>query len=244
MSAIKILAEERMDFWESQPETVHSRRRFPKVGVSLGPFSAILPGLSEYSGSYEGISYSNIFQFHSDRCEVLECATKNNSVDIELYCFETIGTEIESHAIAAVMSEEHRQRTPYWISFQCRDSERVASGEKITSVVKGLLGRCRRNLVAIGVNCVPLECTAALIRKVTEVIQIFLSGLEGKKWRIDTVAYPNSGEIYCDGRFEWPNGAPIQKESWAAAVHLCGARLLGGCCRVGGERILALHQRR
>lgn len=233
-----------MDFWESQPGTAHSRRRFPKVGVSLGPFSAVLPGLNEYSGSYDGISYSDIFQFHSERCKALESTTRNDSVTIDLYCFETIGTEIESRAIAAVMSEQERERIPYWISFQCRDSEHVASGEKLTKVITELLGRCKTNLIAVGVNCVPLECTAELVRKVNEIVQIFMSGLEGKEWRIDTVAYPNSGETYCKGRFEWPHGVPIQKESWAATVHSSGARLLGGCCRVGADRILALHQRR
>lgn len=242
-SAVRILTEARTQFWRGQQAPVKLKRRFPKIGASFGPLSATLPNLDEYSGSYDGVVYEEIIQFHTKRCEALESGIESPRADI--YCFETIGNGIEGRAIVQIMSERGRDSIPYWVSFQCRDASLLACGADITGVIGDLLQKCTaRNLVAVGINCVFLDDTKELIRKVREAVQSYMTSLPDGGWRVDTVAYPNSGETWSNGQFVWPQGVAHSDESWAAVVHSTGARLMGGCCRVGPEKINALHARR
>lgn len=243
LSAVNMLCEVRTQFWSAQQALVRLKRRFPKIGASLGPLSAILPNLNEYNGSYDGVSYEEILRFHQERCKALE--SDEDSPRADIYCFETIGNAIESHAIVQVMSKRGRDFIPYWISFQCRNGSHIACGADISEVVRNLLRVCtRRNLVAVGVNCVFLDDTRELVAKVGEAVRSHMASLSDGGWRVDAVAYPNSGEIWSGGRFVWPQGLHRGNESWAAVVHSTGARIVGGCCRVGPEKIRALHARR
>lgn len=243
VSAVKLLSEARMQFWRAHQASTTLKRRFPKIGASLGPFSATLPNLNEYTGSYDGVAHERILRFHQERCKALEFGEDAPRADI--YCFETIGNAIESRAIVQVMSERDRDSMPYWISFQCRDESHIACGTDINEVVADLLRLCtRRNLVAVGVNCVFIDDAKELVRRVSEAVRSHMASLSDDGWRVDTIAYPNSGEIWSGGRYVWPHGIRRGDESWAALVHSTGARLIGGCCRVGPERIRALHARR
>jgi S-methylmethionine-dependent homocysteine/selenocysteine methylase len=82
-------------------------------------------------------------------------------------------------------------------------------------------------VVAAGVNCcAPEEVTAAVE---------CATAATGKP----AVAYPNSGETWDPSAARWrgrPGFTPDLALTWQAA----GARLIGGCCRVGPATIAEL----
>ena len=84
-------------------------------------------------------------------------------------------------------------------------------------------------MVAGGINCIRPEVVGTAIRTLTSAT--------GKP----VVAYPNSGEHWDAGNESW-QGAPGKEglatlaPGWIAA----GARIVGGCCRVGPGQIAAL----
>lgn len=240
-SSVEICADARRDFLKSTMGRTKSKRRMPKIGASLGPFSATVEGLSEYNGQYGDISYEEIFQFHEQRCALLKGACINVAPDI--YCFETIGNELEARAIVDVMSMEVNSLTPYWISFQCKDDGHLASGELISGAISTLIDKCiSKNLVAFGVNCVSVEYTKVLVERIREEISIYKSCFPMNSWRIDIAAYPNSGEVWGQEGYSWPTGEPLSNEKWANIMIRTGAKIIGGCCRVGPDQIRALYE--
>ncbi|WP_181809637.1 homocysteine S-methyltransferase family protein, partial [Streptomyces shenzhenensis] len=79
-------------------------------------------------------------------------------------------------------------------------------------------------LIAVGVNCCAPEDVADAVEVAARVT--------GKP----VVVYPNSGEVWDAQARAWTGRSlfdPEQVEGWRKA----GARLIGGCCRVGPEAI-------
>ncbi len=85
------------------------------------------------------------------------------------------------------------------------------------------------SVVAAGVNCLtPGDVTAA----------VRAAGASG----LPVVVYPNSGERWDPQGRAWtgdPRLAPADVQEWLAE----GARLVGGCCRVGPELLSDLVRR-
>jgi homocysteine S-methyltransferase len=85
-------------------------------------------------------------------------------------------------------------------------------------------------VVAVGVNCTRPDEIASLVERAASV--------SGKP----VVAYPNSGEGWDAARRAWTGAAtfePARVGGWVAD----GARLVGGCCRVGPDEIAELRVR-
>ena len=83
-------------------------------------------------------------------------------------------------------------------------------------------------VVAVGVNCVDPDDVPGLLALATEA-----SGKPG-------VAYPNRGETWDAQRRAWTGPGrfnPTDVVAWVEA----GARLVGGCCRVGPADIAAMR---
>ena len=184
------------------------------VAASIGPYGAALADGSEYRGDY-GRTVPELRDFHRARMAVLA----ESGPDV--LAVETIPCLAE---VEAVLAELELLAFPAWLSVSCA-GDRTRAGEPLAEAFD-MAASCR-DVIAVGVNCVdPADVgdAARLARERT-----------GKP----AVVYPNSGEVWDAGARGWSGPAGLRPEDargWAAA----GARLIGGCCRVGPEDIAAL----
>ncbi|MGN6334130.1 MAG: homocysteine S-methyltransferase [Motilibacteraceae bacterium] len=183
------------------------------VAASVGPYGAVLADGSEYRGDY-GLSVDALREFHRPRLEILADA----GADV-LAC-ETVPCLAEAEALVA---EVDRLGVPAWLSLTCAGL-RTRAGEPVQEAFA--LAASSPNVLAVGVNCTAPDDVAGLVAVAAG------TGLP-------VVVYPNSGEGWDGQARSWtgdPRFAPGQVRSWVGA----GARLVGGCCRVGPAEISAL----
>lgn len=183
------------------------------VAASVGPYGAALADGSEYRGRY-GLSVAALTRWHRPRLETLADA------GADLLALETVPDIDEAEALVDLVRSVE---VPAWLSYTI-DGTRTRAGQPLAdafAVADGV-----REIAAIGVNC----CTP---RDVLPAIR--LASHVGKP----IIVYPNSGERW-DGR-AWAGprtfSAGLASE-WVAA----GARIVGGCCRVGPSDIAALRR--
>lgn len=184
------------------------------VAASVGPCGAMRADGSEYRGRY-GLSVRELERFHRPRIEALAAAGP------DALALETVPDTDEAEALLRVAGE---CGLPVWLSFTVAGGE-TRAGQSLEQAFGLAAGHER--VVAVGVNCCdPVDADRA-VRTAAEVT--------GKP----VVVYPNSGERWDAGRREWTGGAtfdPGRVRDWQAA----GARLVGGCCRVGPDIIAEL----
>jgi homocysteine S-methyltransferase len=186
------------------------------VAASVGPYGAVLADGSEYRGDY-GLTVAELRAFHRPRLDILAAA------GADVLAVETLPCLAEVEAVAA---ELDAVGVPAWLSITAA-GDRTRAGEPLAEAFS-LAAGCRA-VFAVGVNCVaPGDVPAAvqLARATT-----------GKP----AVAYPNSGEAWDAAAARWAGDggfAPADVAAWIAA----GARLVGGCCRVGPSEIAAVAQ--
>ncbi|GAP58858.1 homocysteine S-methyltransferase [Arthrobacter sp. Hiyo1] len=122
-----------------------------------------------------------------------------------------------------------------WFSFTLRDGEHISDGTTLANVAR--LCATQPRVVAIGVNCVPLELVSPSLRALRKVTSIPL------------IAYPNSGECYDALTKTWTPGPAVggadgkQPASIAEGAGIwqeLGARLIGGCCRTTPQDIAGI----
>jgi homocysteine S-methyltransferase len=225
-------------------------RRRPLVAISLGPWGAAQADGSEYTGNYstDDASIASIEHFHERRAQILLSTRRHQQVKPDIIAFETIPVIFEAKIVTTMMMGSTLQPVPFWISFQCRDSEHIASGEKLTDAVNAVLESASASprLVAIGVNCVSPDLLPTLVSIVRRAIDNHVHTIPPFLYRtpeILIVAYPNSGEIWAiqDAQWVWPSGQkPVSTTEWANAVISSGADIVGGCCRTLDSHIAAL----
>lgn len=213
--AVTLAVEARDAYW-AEPENRSGRLR-PIVAASAGPYGAYLADGSEYRGRY-GVGREALEGFHRARLEVLADAPA------DIVAFETVPSGVEVEAIAAVMAE--RGDAPGWISFSCRNQATLRDGTPVLDAVRTC--ESTDSFVAVGVNC-----TAP--RHVPGLIERIVGGTDK-----DVIVYPNSGEGYDPVQGRW-TGAP---DAWIRSAPdwlKAGARVIGGCCRVGPDDIVELR---
>ncbi|MEV4874836.1 homocysteine S-methyltransferase [Streptomyces cyaneofuscatus] len=184
------------------------------VAASVGPYGAMLADGSEYRGRY-GLTVSELERFHRPRVAALAEAGP------DVLALETVPDVDEAEAVVRVAEETG---LPIWLSYSVAGG-RTRAGQPLEEAFAVAAGRER--VVAVGVNCCdPAEAEEA-VRVAVEVT--------GKP----AVVYPNSGEGWdAEGR-GWTGAStfdPGRVRAWTGA----GARLVGGCCRVGPDRIKEL----
>lgn len=188
------------------------------VAASVGPYGAVRADGSEYHGDY-GVSDGFLREFHGPRMEVLAAA------GADVLALETIPSEQEATVLLGLLDEMPGD-TLAWLSLTCADATSTRRGEDVSRVAA--LARHAERVVAVGVNCTAPEHVGRLVQSVVAA--------SGKS----AVVYPNSGETWDAVTRTWGgNGAgvdPVAAAGWVAA----GARLVGGCCRVGSEDIARL----
>lgn len=193
-----------------------SRRLY--VAASVGPYGAISHDGAEYRGDY-GLTVSQLVEFHARRFGVLA------SSGADLLACETIPLLDEARALATLL--QRHPDSSAWMSFTSADGVHTSHGEPLVECAR-LLDSVP-NVIAIGVNCVRPEIVSAAIRE-------FRTGTDKA-----VVVYPNSGECW-DGRTHQWQGAWDQGSLAALAAEWIndGARMVGGCCRIGPREIAEL----
>ncbi|MCT4352415.1 homocysteine S-methyltransferase [Streptomyces sp. Je 1-79] len=183
------------------------------VAASVGPYGAMLADGSEYRGRY-GLDVRELERFHRPRIEALVAAGP------DVLALETVPDTVEAEALLRAVEG---CGVPVWLSYTIA-GERTRAGQELTEAFGLVAGNDQ--VLAVGVNC----CDPGDAARAVE-----LAAGTGKP----VVVYPNSGEEWDAGARAWRGGGafdPGRMRGWPAA----GARLIGGCCRVGPDRIAAL----
>ncbi|MCH7886454.1 MAG: homocysteine S-methyltransferase [Candidatus Marinimicrobia bacterium] len=215
------LAEEARDRFMKSDDYDSATRLRPLIAGSIGPYGAMLADGSEYKGDY-GVSDDDLLSFHEPRWEILS----NSSVD--LLALETIPSYQESEVLLNLLNQS--PGTVAWISFSCRDGERINDGTPIRKCAS-LFENCEQ-VVAIGVNCTAPKYISSLIKQVQ-------LGAPGKQ----VIVYPNSGELYDAEERSWKGSSQSVINGFdAARWYEEGARLIGGCCRIGPKHIHEMYE--
>lgn len=184
------------------------------VAASVGPYGAALADGSEYRGDYD-LSVAQLRAWHRPRLQVLAEA------GADVLALETIPCLAEAEALLAEVSG---LGLPVWLSMTA-EGGRTRAGEPIAEAFA--MAADVDEVIAAGVNC----CAATQVAELTTIA----ATASGKP----VVAYPNSGESWDADNRCWagdPTFTPESVNDWVGA----GARLIGGCCRVGPDQIRAL----
>ncbi|MGH4031927.1 homocysteine S-methyltransferase [Actinomycetota bacterium Odt1-20B] len=181
------------------------------VAASAGPYGAMLADGSEYRGRY-GLSVAELERFHRPRLEVLADAGP------DALALETVPDTDEARALLRAV---RGLGVPAWLSYSVA-GDRTRAGQPLTEAFA--LAAEADEVRAVGVNCCDPRDAAAAVALAARIT--------GKP----VVVYPNSGETWDAAARSWSGPSRFtagQVEGWVAA----GARLVGGCCRVGPEAI-------
>lgn len=180
------------------------------VAASVGPYGAALADGSEYRGRY-GLSTARLAAWHRPRLEVLAGA------GADVIALETVPDLDEAAALVGLVGETGVRA---WLSYTI-DGVRTRAGQPLA---EAFALAAAPGIVAVGLNCcdpADVPGAIAIARSVTDR---------------PVIVYPNSGERW-EGRWIGPIGFTA-----AAARHWIdlGARIVGGCCRVGPSLIAGL----
>ena len=185
------------------------------IAGSVGPYGAALADGSEYRGNYD-LSVAELREWHRPRIQLLAEA------GVDILALETIPCLAE---VEALLTEVAGSEHPCWLSITCV-GDRTRAGEPVTEAFA--LTRDVEEIIAVGVNCIDPAKACALVR------------IAGESTGKPVVVYPNGGEQWDASARAWAGPAtfhPQDVEDWISG----GARLVGGCCRVGPTEINAIH---
>ncbi|TFV56353.1 homocysteine S-methyltransferase [Geodermatophilus sp. DF01-2] len=190
------------------------------VAGSVGPYGAALADGSEYTGGYAGeLGVDRLRQWHRPRMQWLAEA----GADV-LAC-ETVPAAAEAEAL---LEEADLLGLPVWLSLTTvvddEGAVRTRRGEPAADVFAMAHGV--EAVVAVGVNCTAPSAVGPSLAAAARA---------GKP----LVAYPNSGEGWDAAARRWTGAGGVDPADVLAWVD-AGARLIGGCCRVGPADVSAL----
>jgi homocysteine S-methyltransferase len=202
------------------------------VAASAGPYGAMLADGSEYTGAYTrvfwtgraggGLTVRDLRSFHRPRLEALAEAGP------DVLACETIPCLAEAEALVAELDALGH---PGWLSLTTvttPDGD-VRTRRDEPAAEAFAMARDSDAVVAVGVNCIDPRGAAAAVRVAAEA--------SGKP----VVVYPNSGELWDAEARAW-YGEPVDVAGQAGAWAAAGARLVGGCCRIGPDAVGAIAQ--
>ncbi len=188
------------------------------IAASLGPYGAMLHDGSEYSGDY-GVSSKVLRDFHKTRLQLFDDA------GADVLALETIPSLQEAEVLADLLRD---CKTPSWIAFSCRDENHISDGTSLANAAR--LFENHPSVVAVGINCTPPQYAAALVGELRAAVPDKFA-----------MAYPNSGETYNVSDNSWLGTVTPGDCAAAAGVWIeAGAKVVGGCCRMGPEHISAM----
>ena len=190
------------------------------IAGSIGPYGAALADGSEYTGGYAAeLSVRELRRFHRPRMALLAEA------GADVLALETVPAAAEAEALLAEAAD---LGVPVWLSLTTvvddAGTVRTRRGEPAAPVFA--MAADVPEVVAVGVNCTDPRGVLPAVRAAATAGQ-------------PVVVYPNSGEDWDAAARRWTGSGTFDAadvRAWADA----GARLIGGCCRVGPPQIAAL----
>jgi homocysteine S-methyltransferase len=184
------------------------------VAASVGPYGAMLADGSEYRGRY-GLSVAELERFHRPRLEVLAAAAP------DVLALETVPDADEAEALLRAV---RGLGVPAWLSYTVV-GDRTRAGQPLEEAFA--LAADADEIIAVGVNCCAPEDVDGAVETAARVT--------GKP----VVVYPNSGEVWDAEARAW-NGLSTFTAEQVTGWRRGGARLIGGCCRVGPGAITGI----
>jgi homocysteine S-methyltransferase len=184
------------------------------VAASVGPYGAMLADGSEYRGRY-GLTVGELERFHRPRVETLAAAGP------DVLALETVPDADEAEALLRAV---RGVGVPAWLSYSVA-GDRTRAGQPLEEAFGPAADA--DEVIAVGVNCCAPEDARAAIETAARVT--------GKP----VVAYPNSGETWDATTRSW-TGRTTFTPDLVRTWHASGARLIGGCCRVGPEAVAGI----
>jgi homocysteine S-methyltransferase len=139
----------------------------------------------------------------------------------DVLAMETIPDADEARALVRAVEG---LGVPAWLSYSIRGG-RTRAGQPLAEAFA--VAAEAEEILAVGVNCCAPDDVEQAVRIAAEVT--------GKP----VVAYPNSGEHWDAAAGAWA-GEPTFRADRVTRWLADGARLVGGCCRVGPEQIAEL----
>ncbi|KAG9296282.1 hypothetical protein G9A89_014874 [Geosiphon pyriformis] len=137
-----------------------------------------------------------------------------------------------------------------WISFSCRDSTYVSSGEMISTCIRLLAAEPK--IWGVGVNCTKPQHINGLLRTIRETLD---QARAMEKW---IVCYPDAGCKWDTTRKEWLEGSGIGEEEFGKLARQwveIGSRgskeeggkekkrlLIGGCCKTTPKYVESIRR--
>lgn len=186
------------------------------VAASAGPYGAMLADGSEYRGRY-GLSVAELERFHRPRLEVLAAAAP------DVLALETVPDTDEARALLRAV---RGLGVPAWLSYSVA-GDRTRAGQPLEEAFALAAGA--DEVIAVGVNCCAPEDVDAAV------------GIAARVTGKPVVVYPNSGEVW-DARARAWSGRSTFGAGQVAGWRRGGARLIGGCCRVGPAAITGIKE--
>lgn len=186
------------------------------VAASVGPYGAMLADGSEYRGRY-GLSVAELERFHRPRLEVLAAAAP------DVLALETVPDTDEARALLRAV---HGLGVPAWLSYSVA-GDRTRAGQPLEEAFA--LAADADEVIAVGVNCCAPDDVAGAVETAARVT--------GKP----VVVYPNSGEVWDARERAWSGRSSFTAEQ-VTGWETGGARLIGGCCRVGPGAIAGIAE--
>lgn len=177
------------------------------VAASVGPYGAVLADGSEYRGRY-GLGDAELERFHRPRLEALAAAGP------DVLALETVPDVDEARVLLRAV---RGLGVPVWLSYSVAGG-RTRAGQPLAEAFAAAAEV--PEVVAVGVNCCSPDDAGAAVALAARVT--------GRP----VVVYPNSGERWDPAAGGWCGGSRFRAgpvAGWLAD----GARLVGGCCRVG-----------
>ncbi len=216
VSSVELACTARKQFLDKHPETTFT----PIVAASIGPYGAVLHDGSEYTGNYD-IDEAGLRRFHERRLTLLD------QTDADVLACETIPNNLEASVLCELLTNV---RLPAWVSFSCRDGRCISDGTPLREA--SAIYRNHPRVLALGVNCTAPHFITSLIGEIK-------AGAADKA----VIVYPNSGEKYDASSNSWfGTVSPVECAAAAQNWRDAGARIIGGCCRIGPRHIAALHE--
>jgi len=236
--SVELAVAARDAFW-SEAANREGRLR-PLVAASVGPYGAYLADGSEYDGRYavagspgggstgaaageraRRVGASELAEFHRRRLEILSLS------GTDLLALETMPSIVEVRALVELLADLRHPGA--WVSFTCRDAERLRDGTPVEEAAAACAPEA--GVVAVGVNCTAPQHVASVIRRMRTATDLPI------------LAYPNSGETYVRSGRAWSRRAVgVDWLDFVPEWLDAGARIIGGCCRVGPDTIRSLRR--
>ncbi|KAF2349170.1 Homocysteine-binding domain [Trinorchestia longiramus] len=192
------------------------------VAGSVGPYGACQNDGSEYTGAHVStMMEEQLMNWHRPRIQQLVQAGAS------LLAVETLPAVKEALAVLRLLKEF--PGTKAWISFSCKDSSHTNAGDDFPNAIAQCCTANPESLVGVGVNCSCPGIVSSLLESLNKH-----SGVPPPTV-MPRVVYPNSGEIWVAGQ-GWTAAPTLQQWPVKQWIQL-GARVVGGCCRVGPDDI-------